>query len=152
MVRPNHFQDWGETRRLKALELSDAGWSQLEIAAALEVTPGAVSQWLRRAHLEGRDALRHRRDPGRASRLTQDQIDRLLTLLTGSPRAAGLQCETLHSESWTRGLVKDLVLQVLLSDGLALGSNDPFAVDYNDLRSPEPLVAFTAQIAVHFVR
>lgn len=111
MVRPNHFQDWGETRRLKALELRDAGWSQPEIAAALGVTPGAVSQWLRRAHLEGRDALRHRRDPGRASRLTQDQIDRLLTLLTGSPRAAGLQCETLHSESWTRGMVRDLILR-----------------------------------------
>jgi transposase len=111
MIRPNNFPDWGETRRLKALELRDAGWSQLQIAATLGVTPGAVSQWLRRAHLGGRDALRHRRDPGRASRLTQDQIDHLMMLLTGSPQAAGLQCETLHSEAWTRGMVKDLILR-----------------------------------------
>ena len=106
MAKPNHFQDWGETRRLKALELRDAGWSQLQIAAALGVTPGAVSQWLRRANLEGREALRHRRDPGRTSRLTQDQITRLMALLTGSPQAVGLQCD-----AWTRGLVKDLILR-----------------------------------------
>ena len=106
MAKPNHFQDWGESRRLKALELRDAGFSQLEIAAALGVTPGAVSQWLRRANLEGREALRHRRDPGRASRLTQDQITRLMALLTGSPQAVGLQCD-----AWTRGLVKDLILR-----------------------------------------
>ena len=106
MVRPNHFPDWGETRRLKALELRDAGWSQPEIAATLGVTPGAVSQWLRRANLEGRDALRHRRDPGRASRLSEEQIGRLMMLLTGSPEAAGLQCE-----AWTRGMVRDLILR-----------------------------------------
>ena len=106
MAKPNHFQDWGETRRLKALELRDSGWSQLQIAAALGVTPGAVSQWLRRASLEGREALRHRRDPGRASRLTQDQITRLMALLTGSPQAAGLKFD-----AWTRGLVKDLILR-----------------------------------------
>src|SRR5262249_55200824 len=106
MVRPNHFEDWGEARRLKALELREAGLSQLAIAAALGVSRGAVSQWLRRADLEGRDSLRHRRDPGRASRLTPDQIRGLVALLTGSPKAVGLQ-----TEAWTRGLVRELILR-----------------------------------------
>jgi len=106
MVRPNHFEDWGEARRLKALELREAGLSQLAIAAVLGVSRGAVSQWLRRADLEGRDSLRHRRDPGRASRLSPDQIARLVALLTGSPKAVGLQ-----TEAWTRGLVRELILR-----------------------------------------
>lgn|SRR5215471_5377209 len=106
MIRPNHFGDWGETRRFKALELRDSGWSQPDIAAALGVTRGAVSQWLRRADVEGRDSLRHRRGPGRTSRLNRDQAARLMTLLMGSPQAAGLQ-----SEAWTRGVVRDLILR-----------------------------------------
>lgn len=50
-----------EYRRLRAYELKEQGWKQKDIAAALGVTEGAVSQWLKRAREEGgRGALRRR--------------------------------------------------------------------------------------------
>jgi predicted transcriptional regulator len=39
----------GEGRRLRAWGLEQQGWTQRAIAAALGVTPGAVSQWMTRA-------------------------------------------------------------------------------------------------------
>ena len=41
--------DWREGRRVRAYELKEQGWSQRAIAAALGVSEGAVSQWLKRA-------------------------------------------------------------------------------------------------------
>ncbi len=41
--------DWREGRRRRAWELAQQGWKHQDIAAALGVTPGAVSQWLKRA-------------------------------------------------------------------------------------------------------
>ena len=43
--------DWREWRRMRALELKHLGWKQRDIAAALGVTDGAVSQWLAAAVL-----------------------------------------------------------------------------------------------------
>jgi len=52
--------DWQEGRRLRALELYEAGWKAIRIAEALGVTRGAVSQWLKAARAGGREALRRR--------------------------------------------------------------------------------------------
>jgi transposase len=41
--------NWREGRRLRALELKERGWKQSEIAEALGVSEGAVSQWMKRA-------------------------------------------------------------------------------------------------------
>jgi predicted transcriptional regulator len=49
---------WREGGRRRAWELKQQGRKQQDIAAALGVTPGAVSQWLKRAHEQGVDALR----------------------------------------------------------------------------------------------
>src|SRR4051812_24944901 len=57
-------KDWREGRRLRAWDLHAAGWKQRDIAAALGVSEGAVSQWLRRGREGGVAALRHRRPPG----------------------------------------------------------------------------------------
>ncbi len=53
-----------ETRRMQAYELEQAGWKQKEIAVALGVTKGAVSQWLKRAREGGVEALRRHPAPG----------------------------------------------------------------------------------------
>ncbi|MCA1854173.1 MAG: helix-turn-helix domain-containing protein [Beggiatoa sp.] len=38
--------NWREWRRMRALELKRQGWKQRDIASALDVSKGAVSQWL----------------------------------------------------------------------------------------------------------
>ena len=44
--------DWREGRRLRAYELKQQGWKQTEMAEALGLTEGAVSQWMKRARKE----------------------------------------------------------------------------------------------------
>jgi transposase len=62
MNRSRH--DWKDVRRLHAWHLSQQGWSQRQMAAALGVSEGALSQWMTRAHAVGSDSLRHRPRPG----------------------------------------------------------------------------------------
>ncbi|MBI3978729.1 MAG: helix-turn-helix domain containing protein [Chloroflexi bacterium] len=70
-----------EWRRLRAWELKQEGWSQRAIAAALGVTPGAVSQWIKRAITGGVEALRHQPPPGPQPRLTEAQRAQVPALL-----------------------------------------------------------------------
>jgi predicted transcriptional regulator len=53
-------KDWREARRLQAWELKQKGWKQKDIAEALGVSKGAVSQWFKKAESEGVEALRKR--------------------------------------------------------------------------------------------
>ena len=61
--------DWREGRRLRAFELKERGWKQTQIADALGVSEGAVSQWVKRAREEGVEGLRHKPPPGATLRL-----------------------------------------------------------------------------------
>ena len=65
--------DWREGRRLRAWELKQQNWSQRAISEALGVTPGAVSQWMRRAREGGVEALKRRMAPGPSPKLTDEQ-------------------------------------------------------------------------------
>jgi transposase len=75
-------QQLNEWRRLRAWALAEEGWSGRAIAQALGVTPGAVSQWLKRARAGGAQALAHRVPPGSAPRLTPEQLAQLPRLLS----------------------------------------------------------------------
>src|SRR5919106_6323215 len=59
--------NWREGRRFRAFELHQRGWKQKDIAEALGVSKGAVSQWVKRARGGGIESLRHRKSPGRSS-------------------------------------------------------------------------------------
>lgn len=74
-------QRWDEGRRLRAWELKQQGWKQADIARALGVTDGAISQWLKRARAGGPAALRHRPPPGPTPRLSAEQRVQLLEIL-----------------------------------------------------------------------
>lgn len=65
--------DWREGRRLRGIELLGGGWKQKDVAAALGVTPGAVSQWAKRVREGGIEALRRRKAPGGRPRLSPEQ-------------------------------------------------------------------------------
>jgi len=83
--------DWRAGRRRRAGGLKEQGWKQSAIAAALGVTPGAVSQWLTRARAQGVDALRRHPAPGPTPRLTAEQLTQLPVLLARGPEAYGLR-------------------------------------------------------------
>ena len=82
-------RDWREARRLRAWELKQQGWPQQTIAAALGVTPGAVSQWLKRAAEGGVAALRTRLRPGPTPKLTPEQRAHIPALLARGAEAYG---------------------------------------------------------------
>jgi transposase len=82
-------QQLNEWRRLRAWALAQEGWTGRAIAKALDVTEGAVSQWLKRARKGGVQALVHRMPPGPAPRLTADQVAQLPALLAYGAEAYG---------------------------------------------------------------
>jgi transcriptional regulator with XRE-family HTH domain len=50
--------DWREGRRLRTYELKEQGCKQTQIADALGLTEGALSQWMKRAREQGVEGLR----------------------------------------------------------------------------------------------
>jgi transposase len=95
---------WREGRRLRAWELHQAGWKQKDIAAALGVTQGAVSQWLARARTGGPEGLRHRPAPGGVPRLSAAQRTQLPALLARGPEHYGFR-----GQMWTRARVAAVI-------------------------------------------
>src|SRR5260221_14119876 len=83
--------DWREGRRRRAWELKQQGWKQQDIAAALGVTSGAVSQWLKRAREQGVAGRRRHPAPGRQPRRTAEQVAQLPALLERGAEAYGLR-------------------------------------------------------------
>jgi len=96
--------DWREGRRRRAWELKEAGWKQQDIAAALGVTAGAVSQWLKRARERGVEGLRRHPAPGRQPRLTPQQVAQLPALLAPGAEAYGFR-----GQVWTCQRVAEVI-------------------------------------------
>jgi transposase len=96
--------DWREGRRLRAFELKEQGWKQTEIADALGVTEGAVSQWMKRAREEGVQALRHKPPPGAPPRLSEDERAKLPELV-----AQGAEAHGFRGEVWTCERVAEVI-------------------------------------------
>jgi transposase len=95
---------WKEARRLQAWHLKQQGWAQRQIATALGVSEGAVSQWVKRGREGGREALRRRPRPGAPRRLTADQFARLPIVLQQSPEVYGFR-----GALWTRARIAAVI-------------------------------------------
>jgi transposase len=96
--------DWREARRLRAWELSQKGWKQKDIAEALGVSAGTVSQWLKQARAEGLEALYHRKGGGPKPRLSEEQVSQLPELL-----AQGAEHFGFRGDVWTQPRVASLI-------------------------------------------
>jgi transposase len=99
--------DWREGRRQRAWELHQQGWKQKEIATALGVTQGAVSQWVKRGRAGGLVALRRRTAPGSAPRLTVDQRAELVAALAKGAPAFGF-----IGDVWTTKRIAALIKEL----------------------------------------
>jgi transposase len=97
-------QQVNEWRRLRAWELHQQGWTGRQIARALDVTDGAVSQWLKRARTHGPAALYHRMPPGPTPKLTPEQREQLPALLAHGAEAYGFL-----GEVWTTQRVATVI-------------------------------------------
>jgi len=96
--------DWREGRRLRAWELKQEGWKQSDIAKALGVTEGAVSQWCTRAEEEGIGALYRHPAPGAKPRLSEAEKARLLELLARGAEAFGFR-----GDIWTLERIAEVI-------------------------------------------
>ena len=92
--------DWREERRMQAWKLKEQGWQQKDIAIALGVSEGAVSQWLKRGRAGGVEALKAHPPQGMTPRLTAEQKAQIPTVL-----ARGAEFYGFRGEVWTASRV-----------------------------------------------
>jgi transposase len=97
--------DWREARRFRAHKLKQKGWQQTDIAEALGVSEGAVSQWMKKAREGGKEALKTSPRPGRPPKLSEKKrTERLPELLEKGPEHFGFR-----GEVWTRKRVREVI-------------------------------------------
>ncbi len=77
---------------MRTRELKQSGWKQRDIASALGITEGAVSQWLAAARRGGRDAhVSHLSRCGMSPKLTPDQLRLIPDFLWHGAEAYGFR-------------------------------------------------------------
>jgi transposase len=96
--------DVGTWRRRRAWELHHAGWWQKDIAVALGVSRGAVSQWIKRGREGGVEALRTRPRPGGPAKLTAEQRAQIPALLV-----RGAQADGFRGDVWTAKRIAEVI-------------------------------------------
>lgn len=97
-------KNWKERRRLHAARLKRAGWKQKDIATALDVSPMAVSQWIKKLETEGSRGLLAHPHTGRPGELSGTQKQLIPDLLSHGAEAYGFR-----GEVWTCRRVKQVI-------------------------------------------
>ena len=95
---------WKEERRKRAWALYQAGWLQKDIAEALGVSKGAVSQWIKRGVEGGEAALKERAKPGAPRRLSTEERQRIPDLLERGAESFGFR-----GDLWTCSRVAEVI-------------------------------------------
>jgi len=96
--------NWKEQRRYHALTLKEQGWKACDIATALNVSEGAVSRWLKKAEIKGRQSLQATPHTGRPAELTEEQKRHIPELLWHGAEAYGFR-----GNVWTCPRVKKVL-------------------------------------------
>jgi transposase len=87
----NDKPNWKEQRRFHALKLKKNGWKQIEIAVALKVSKGTVSQWFHKVRVQGERSLQLVSPPGRPPELVENQKRMIPELLSHGAEAYGFR-------------------------------------------------------------
>jgi transposase len=137
-------KDWREERRLRVLELYRKQWPQKQIAEALGITEGYVSQLVKRireaCETDPTQVLQARLRPGRKPRLSEEQKRAMTSLVDQGARSYGLPgdawtlhtlCEVIKKEL---GVVvcKSWLSQILRSRGYSCQKPETHARERND--------------------
>lgn len=93
-----------EVLRRRCVELKESGWKQKDIALALGLTEGWVSQTLKKHRELGSDGLLARKPPGSLPKLTAEQHSQLVGELEQGAVSHGFP-----GHVWTRSRVNDLI-------------------------------------------
>jgi transposase len=96
--------DWREARRRQAWELKQQGWKQKDIARALGVSEGAVSQWFKRVEREGEEGLASHPPLGPRPKLSEEQRQQIPQLL-----AQGAEAHGFRGDVWTSRRIRDVI-------------------------------------------
>jgi transposase len=104
MRRKDEPTEWREGRRLRAWQLKEQGWRQKDIAQALGVSEGAVSQWMKRGREGGEASLKRVPPPGATARLAKEQHQQLVQLLEQGAEAHGFV-----GQVWTQNRVRHII-------------------------------------------
>jgi transposase len=84
-------KSWREERRKRAWVLYQAGWPQKQIAEALVITKGAVSQWFKAGKKGGETTLKSRKSTGSPRRLSTAERQRIPGLLECGAESFGFR-------------------------------------------------------------
>lgn len=95
---------WKEKRRRHALKLAKQGWKQKEIAVALDISNGAVSQWLKVSKQEGKSGLLARAHTGRPPELGNEEKQLIPEYLSHGAESYGFQ-----GQVWTCRRVRKMI-------------------------------------------
>jgi transposase len=104
MSTPKAGTDVRTWRRQRAWELHQAGWWQKDIAVALGVSRGAISQWIKRGREGGVEALRSRPRSGGPAKLTTEQRAQIPGLLARGAEAYGFR-----GDVWTAKRIAEVI-------------------------------------------
>jgi transposase len=102
--KKSQTKNWKEKRRLHAVKLKRAGWKQKDIATALDVSPMAVSHWIRKMEAEGINSLRAHPHTGRPADLSREQKELIPDFLSHGAEAYGFR-----GDVWTCRRVKKVI-------------------------------------------
>lgn len=95
-------------RRSLAVKWVRDGMSQTEAARRLEITQGAVSQWVARAREGGEDALKTQPRSGRPPRLPPDKMAKVLVAL----EALGPEGFGYEDQRWTTQRIAEAIARL----------------------------------------
>jgi transposase len=104
VVKAKKERDLLTWRRAKAVRDYILGKTVLTLVAELDVVRASVNQWIRWFDTAGTEALRPRKAPGAAPKLTEQQRAELVQLIEAGPQASGYS-----SGVWNGPRIGDLI-------------------------------------------